>query len=609
MAGGLGELFIELGVVGNADELERARDKALSAAKAFDDVAKAIRKQIQNETELEKINEQIQQAQDAVTAATDETVKAKAEETVASLKAKKAKIEEAQAAEQNAASMKEEANKIQANAKALKAKEAAAAEVVRGLAGFIGAVAAAAFAINKLTNDLIKSNQAMVNLTRTTDIAQSTFQRWGNIGKMLGVENADQQLAGLNQRLFDLMLTGQGARGFQLAGINPIGQDAEGVLEQLRARIQGMSDTAASYLLQQMGLDPQMLHLLRMSKEEFEELDKAQRKYTLTAEESRQIQEYNLQLQLASIKLDYLKKKAILAIMPYWTELVKSLARVSDMLVKVSTWLWKNARGWLLLGGIIAAKTGKFAKLAQFFTGMSKTLSGLITKIPIFGGTVAKLGGLFTKAFLPLTAAYLLLDDLATFFDGGDSLIGRVIDWAGERGGEIGDAFKKMFGGDILGGSIDLSKAAEGALDDIAQVLDRIADMLADFFSLGLWSKYKEKVADIAPFTSLLPPVAAYRAAKQLVTGSTDGSITDALTGGAAPLALSDNTGQEETAGYIGTLPHLAPSTINNISNNAQNATNNNKNLTINQDIQIATNQPAQDIQKQLVYANSIFAN
>ena len=59
--------------------------------------------------------------------------------------------------------------------------------------------------IDNLTQSLIQSNQAMLDLTRTTDIALGTFQKWDSIGKMLGVENAAQQLEGLNQRIFELM--------------------------------------------------------------------------------------------------------------------------------------------------------------------------------------------------------------------------------------------------------------------------------------------------------------------------------------------------------------------------------------------------------------------
>ena len=141
--------------------------------------------------------------------------------------------------------------------------------------------------IDNLTQSLIQSNQAMLDLTRTTDIALGTFQKWDSIGKMLGVENAAQQLEGLNQRIFELMLTGQGAKGFQIAGINPVGQDAEGVLEQLRDRVSGMSDTAATYLLREMGLDPKMLHLLRMTREEFSMLQSEIKKYQLETQKER----------------------------------------------------------------------------------------------------------------------------------------------------------------------------------------------------------------------------------------------------------------------------------------------------------------------------------
>ena len=207
------------------------------------------------------------------------------------------------------------------------------ADLAKGFAAAVTAIVGAGIALNKFTNDLVKNNQAMLDLTRTTDIAQGTFQKWNNIGKMLGVENAAQQLEGLNQRMFE-MLTGEGARGFQLAGINPVGQDANGVLEQLRSRVSGMDDTTAAYLLQQMGLDPKMLHLLRLNRQEFEELGATVRKYQLTPEQTKQIQAMNVQLQIAAIKLQYLKDRAILAIMPYWVKFMQSLAGVVEMLAR-----------------------------------------------------------------------------------------------------------------------------------------------------------------------------------------------------------------------------------------------------------------------------------
>lgn len=267
---------------------------------------------------------------------------------------------------------------------------------IKSLRRSILVISGALYAINRFTNGLIESNQQFLNLTRTSDISLSTFQKWNNIGKMLGVKNAAEQIEGLNERLFDLMLTGQGAEGFVLAGINPMGQDAEGVMEQLRNRVAGLDDTAAAYLLKQMGLDPTMLHLLRMGREEFEALGQAIKRYQLTEGQRAEIQKLNVQLQIAGIKLQYIKDRAIMALMPIWLKFVESLARVAEGLGRVV-----------------------------------KGINDLINKIPRLKEGIIALGAAFMIAFQPvwalLSAIYLLIDDVMGYFEGKDSLFGHFI--------------------------------------------------------------------------------------------------------------------------------------------------------------------------------------
>ena len=253
--------------------------------------------------------------------------------------------------------------------------------------------------IDNLTQSLIQSNQAMLDLTRTTDIALETFQKWDGIGKMLGVENAAQQLEGLNQRIFELMLTGQGARGFQIAGINPVGQDAEGVLEQLRDRVSGMSDTAATYLLREMGLDPKMLHLLRMTREEFSMLQSEIKKYQLTDKQRAQIQKLNIQLAISTQKLKYLKDRVILAILPFWERFIASVSRVAVAFADVS----KKTKDILIA----------FPEVKRAFASLGIILGGILA----FAHPVI-------SAFVAL---YLIIDDIATYFQGGDSLFGDFV--------------------------------------------------------------------------------------------------------------------------------------------------------------------------------------
>lgn len=453
----LGELFVELGVVGDVKPLEKAIGTMKEAVKQIDNEIKAN----------QRLLKYLQDIKNARTAGEKATIKENFTKEI-----QKQKM----------------LDEIDANQKAVDGKKALAsniAGVVKGVGAFVGALTGAAIAMNKFTNDLVQSNQAMLDLTRTTDIALGTFQKWGSIGKMLGVNNVDQQLEGLNQKMFDLMLTGEGARGFQLAGINPMGQDAEGVLEQLRNRISGMNDTTATYLLQQMGLDPRMLHLLRLSRTEFEELGQTIRKYQLSPDQTRQIQAMNIQLQIAGIKLKYLKDRAILAMMPAWVKLVESFARVAEMLARVGKKVGEFVVKWrgLIAGGVLFLS--RFKPVAEFLTKtslifkeMGTSVSKLILKIPVLGRFLGALGGFAAKALIPFTALYLLLDDIATYTQGGDSLIGRVLNWFQETGGDFSKIFGKMFGGDFMGGLQELIVKLIDVIDDFVQVLLQIASIL-----------------------------------------------------------------------------------------------------------------------------------
>ena len=233
---------------------------------------------------------------------------------------------------------------------------------IKGLAGVATAITGAIYAVNKLTDSLVAQNQEFLNLTRNSDIALGTFQKWNNIGRMLGVRNAAQQIASLNQKLFELKLTGQGAEGFILAGINPLGQDAEGVMEQLRNRVAGLDDTAATFLLSRMGIDPSMLHLLRMTREEFEAFNQVTKQYRLSEEQTKQIQALNIQLETARIKLQYLKDRAILLLMPYLVKFTQSLARVTEFLTKTKVGVALLAT--VITGTLIPALIKLFALLS-----------------------------------------------------------------------------------------------------------------------------------------------------------------------------------------------------------------------------------------------------
>lgn len=538
----LGELFVELGVVGDVKPLEKAIGTMKEAVKQIDNEIKANQR-------LLKYLQDIKNARNA---------------------SEKALIKENFVNETKKQKMLDE---IDANQKALDAQKAVAssiAGVVTGITVFVGAVTGAAIALNKFTNDLVESNQAMLDLTRNTDIALDTFQKWGSIGKMLGVENADQQLASLNERLFELRLTGEGARGFQLAGINPMGQDAEGVLEQLRTRVKGLNDTSATYLLKQMGIDPTMLHMLRMERKEFEELGQTIKKYQLTPDQTKEIQRMNKQIQLAGIQLQYLKDKAILALMPYWVQFLQGVTKVADKFVNFVKGVKQGITWGAKLTKVVLGLVAGFAAWSATTAIVTKTIGLVTTAVKALQVAFLALTAHPIIAGLTLLAGalYLIADDISHYMNGGGSLIGVIInglkdlDIDGILGAEMPEWLKALVKViDFLNGNRS-KRASEKIMDEAIKKIDPDA--------------VKVKNKDGSYGYAEIPP--GY----------------GVPTGGAAPLN-----------GYSGELPNLihnnavSPSNEQLINNNSSTSTTNNDNkVTMNIDIQ--TSQPAFDIQQQL---------
>lgn len=539
----LGELFIELGVVGDTKELEKLNKKLKEVTKKADDFVKTIQEEIEYNEKLEEITKKVAEATQDLANAKTEEAKATAQSAIAAAEAQKKRLEELKAAKEAA---KAAHNDVEVNQNAIDSKKELAkniAGVVKRIGVFAGAITGAAVAVNKFTNDLVQSNQALLDLARTTDIAQGTFQKWGGIGKMLGVENADQQLASLNQRLFDLMLTGEGARGFQLAGINPMGQDAEGVLEQLRARISGMNDTTATYLLQQMGIDPKMLYLLRIGRKEFEELGRTIEKYQLSRDDTKKIQAMNIQLQIAGIKLKYLKDKAIMAIMPAWNQFMASLARVVEGLSTAAKWV-------------------------SDFISKSPALQSALKGIAAVMGVILAITQPLWAAF---AALYLVIDDVMAYFNGGRSLLGVLL-YALE--------------------DLNIDGILDAEMPEWLKALVKVIDFLNGNASKRAANTLMDKmITEIAPdAVKVKNPDGSYGYA-EIPPGY------GKATGGAAPIGYT---------GILPNLDNMfiTPTMQRNLSYNTSNTTNTD-NRTINMTNNIQTSQPVFDIQSQLAFARN----
>ena len=271
-----------------------------------------------------------------------------------------------------------------------------------GLIAIATAVSGAIFALSRMTDSLMSNNQAFLNLTRTSDIALDTFQKWDNVGRMFGIKNAAQQIANLNQALYKLKLTGEGSDGFlYLAsmGVDIMGSDAEGIMEQLRSRIKGLDDNAAAFLLSQAGIDPTMLHLLRMTRAEFEAFNQATSKYRLTEEQAKNLQLMNAQLEAAKIKLQYLRDRALMAILPDLVRFVEVISNITEKIKNLLEWLNNGSplsnfvKGVLKITAVVLTWIAAIGSLIKMLT-ILKTALLLLTAHPLIAALTAIAGGL-----------------------------------------------------------------------------------------------------------------------------------------------------------------------------------------------------------------------
>ena len=111
---------------------------------------------------------------------------------------------------------------------------------------------------------------AFQKFSNQTGLSAQELQRWQIVAKQANV-SADAvagSVKNLQSRLATVRLTGQGIKPFQILGISPLG-NAFDILTKLRARMGEVSPDVFSNLIQEMGLDPSMVNVLKLSDKEF----------------------------------------------------------------------------------------------------------------------------------------------------------------------------------------------------------------------------------------------------------------------------------------------------------------------------------------------------
>lgn len=472
---------------------------------------------------------------------------------------------------------------IKTNDKAKKGQDDFSKSIKDGMKAFAGVVAAvtgAVYALNRLTTSLMDSNNAMLDLTRQSDIALSTFQKWDSIGKMFGIKNAAQQLESLNERIFELKLTGEGARGFQLAGIMPT--NADNVMEQLRNRIKGMDDTAASYLLRQMGISPQMITLLRLSREEYEKLTSEVRQYQLTDEQRQSLAMMNVQLQIANQKMQYFKDQILMAILPDLVNFVRYIGQLAGGIAKVIKWVGQSNNGWAAFIRTLLKALGVILSITLASKGLPLIFKGITKAVKALGAALTAL--MAHPIILTLTAIVgaiaLIADDINHYMNGGGSVIG-VIAKALEEFQETG----------IFSDNIPMW----------IQVLARAADKLYEVYVERGRQKAQERTKNIVETAGASESVKDISARSFLGLPLISANFFDNLFNSKSVSDAFAKTFENYQKYLFGDPEYLLRRSA------APKSQINNKDIKVTQTNYIQTEQPAVDIYQELTFANSMF--
>lgn len=303
--------------------------------------------------------------------------------------------------------------------------KSAISEVKNGLNGFLKAtagistaIAGSIIAFDRMANAMFKANQQLITFQRTSGISLNTLNRYASASSLVNynasLQGTAQSLQNVANNLWDIQMDRGDISPFQeLAyvggkGINPFGKSLEQVIEEVRESIKTVDDLQATNIITRMGFAPEDLMMLRMGREEIERM----RNLFATPEEQEAINNFALQLKEMHLQLALIGQRIQLKIMPYFIGFMKVVVKLGTHLEKIlkTTKLLNVAIA--LLGATIVTTIAKI--IASF--------ASLIMANPTIAGIT-----------LALTGLLLILDDIATYFLGGESVFGKALEFIAEK--------------------------------------------------------------------------------------------------------------------------------------------------------------------------------
>lgn len=284
--------------------------------------------------------------------------------------------------------------------------------------GELAAIVAVITKLAQMADQAMETAVAFQRFETATGLSSQELQRWQIVAAQANVsaEAVSGSVTALQRQLAAIRLGQGNIAPFQILGIGA-NQDAFAVLEQLRNRLKSVNAATATNIISQMGLDPSMLQVLRLTNDQF-----GQFLATAKGLGGPEAQVF-LKMRLALTQLELqLRDLGLMVVSSLATPIVHMFEDLSFLVGKT-------------VGGV------RF--LVENFTALGNVFKWLLL-------------------FNPFSAMLLALDDVITYFRGGNSLVGLAI-----------DGFKKLFG------------AIEDEVRRVAPMLTSVAGTALKLASVG----------------------------------------------------------------------------------------------------------------------------
>jgi hypothetical protein len=302
---------------------------------------------------------------------------------------------------------------IDANIKKVTTKNAALNALTQRVGSFTKGLQVAAFKLTAVTSAMTffakKASDAAVNVDKIstlTGLSANTIQRLGDMAAQTGgnVNDLAGAIQNFQRQSVDIMLGRGGNIGtYQLLGINPH-EDPLKILGQVQAKLKSMPTQFGTAMAHDLGLSDDLIYFLKNA----DHLKPPSEETLLTDKEIKRLKEFNFNFnRIFEIGKRTLQKfsTAILPVVTQFLNAIEGISKAFGVVLNVMDPWMEKIKKWIPLLLVV--------------------------------------GGVLLAAFAPVYGVFLLLffvlQDIASWVNGGNSLFKDIFNWVTDISGMVGD--------------------------------------------------------------------------------------------------------------------------------------------------------------------------